>query len=67
MASNKGANLQRFTAEQVRKLILESSSLLTDHMTLMTTLVINQKQNTFQLWKAAQMRAVVKETLPKVT
>ena len=32
---------------------------------LMTTLVMNQKQNTFQFWKNEQMRAVVKETLPK--
>ena len=54
--------------EQARKLILESDSRLTDHLTLMlmTTLMMNQKQNMFQFWKTVQMRAVVKVTLPKV-
>ena len=68
MASNKRANLQRFTTEHARKLILESGNLLTDHLTLMlmTTLVMNQKQNTFQFWETMLMRAVAKETLPKV-
>ena len=68
MASNKRVNLQRFTAEQARKLITESDSRLTDHLTLilMTTLVMNQKQNTFQFWKTMLMGDVVKETLPKV-
>ena len=64
------ANLQRFTTDlQARKLILESGSRLTNHLTLMlmTTLVMHQKQNTFQFCKTVLMRAIVKETLPKVT
>ena len=62
MASNKRVILQRFTAEQARKLILGSDNRLTDNLTMMTTLVMNQKQNTFQFWKTIQMRAVVKQS-----
>ena len=64
MACKDRVNFQRFTADQARKLMLESDSRLTDHLMLMlmTTLVMNQKQNKFQVWKTMLMRAVVKET-----
>ena len=60
MGSNKRVYLQGFTAEQARKLILECDSRPTDHLTLMlmTTLMMNQKQNKFQFWNTVQMRAV---------
>ena len=53
MASHERVNLQRFTVLKARKLILEYNSRLTDYLTLMlmTTLVMNQKQKTFQFRK----------------